>query len=420
MVDTDVLVVGAGPAGSAAAITLARAGLRVTVADKATFPRDKCCGDGLTTAALRLLEHLGLDPTNVPSWTVVSDVVVRSPSGREVHLPLPRGAGQFSAVARRVELDAALVALARSVGAVVHEGRAVHRVDHGADDVEIGFHDGGRLRANYVVAADGMWSPTRAALGVGPQGYRGEWQALRHYLTGVTGPAADRQYVWFESDVLPGYVWSFPLTSAGSDPGTVNFGFGVPRQGSAVHSGRDAARLWATLLARPHICAALGDGVVPQERHLGWPIPCRIDRAVLAHGRVLFAGDAAAAADVMTGEGIAQALLTGTLAARAIADGGPGDVGVVAAAYRAAVRRALLADHRLSVVLGRVLRSDRGARGALKVVDHTSWTRRNVARWMFEDEPRAVAFTPRRWHRMLLRRPGAYADATLPDACAPD
>lgn len=420
MTHADVLVVGAGPAGSAAAITLARAGLRVTVADKASFPRDKCCGDGLTTGALRLLEQLGLDPTTVPSWTVAADVVLRSPSGREVHLPLPAGMGQFSAVARRAELDAALVALARAAGAEVQEGRAVHRVDHGADDVEVGFHDGGRLRARYVVAADGMWSPTRAALGVGLHGYRGEWQALRQYLVGVTGPAAHRQYVWFEPDVLPGYVWSFPLATGLDGTGTVNFGFGVPRRGSVVPHGRDAARLWATLLDRPHIRAALGDDVQPQARHRGWPIPCGVDRAVLAHGRVLFAGDAAAAADVMTGEGIGQALLTGTLAAWAIAGGGPEDVGAVAATYRAAVRRALLADHRMSAILGRVLHDDRGARGALKVVDHTPWIRRNVARWMFEDEPRAVAFTPRRWHRLLLRRPGAYATATLPDACVPD
>ena len=80
----DVVVVGGGPAGAAAAITLARAGRDVRAVDKATFPRDKCCGDGLTTGALRLLEALGLDPATVPSWQRVDDVVVRSPSGRDV------------------------------------------------------------------------------------------------------------------------------------------------------------------------------------------------------------------------------------------------------------------------------------------------------------------------------------------------
>jgi flavin-dependent dehydrogenase len=86
----DVLVVGAGPAGCAAALTLSRAGHTVVVIDKAKFPRDKICGDGLTTSALRELDALGLDPTTVPSWVSVDDVVVRSPSGREVVFPMPR------------------------------------------------------------------------------------------------------------------------------------------------------------------------------------------------------------------------------------------------------------------------------------------------------------------------------------------
>ena len=65
----DVLIVGAGPAGTAAAITAVRQGLSVTIIDKAVFPRDKCCGDGLTTLALRELEKLRFDPATVPSWT---------------------------------------------------------------------------------------------------------------------------------------------------------------------------------------------------------------------------------------------------------------------------------------------------------------------------------------------------------------
>ena len=67
MISADVVVVGGGPGGMAAAIPLARAGREVVVVDKARFPRDKCCGDGLTTAALRLLETLGLEPASVPS-----------------------------------------------------------------------------------------------------------------------------------------------------------------------------------------------------------------------------------------------------------------------------------------------------------------------------------------------------------------
>ena len=117
----DVLVVGAGPAGTAAAIELQRGGRHVVVVDKAVFPRDKCCGDGLTTLALRELEHLGLDPATVAGWRDVSSAWLRSPSGREVELPLPTD-GKFAAVAPRQDLDDALVRLARAEGVDIRDG----------------------------------------------------------------------------------------------------------------------------------------------------------------------------------------------------------------------------------------------------------------------------------------------------------
>src|SRR5947207_9287591 len=98
MLTADVAVVGGGPAGAAAAITLARAGRDVVLVDKARFPRDKCCGDGLTAGALRRLEALGLRPDAVPSWQPVEDVWIRSPSGRTVRFGLPRSQGTFAAV----------------------------------------------------------------------------------------------------------------------------------------------------------------------------------------------------------------------------------------------------------------------------------------------------------------------------------
>src|SRR3954453_6351693 len=190
VMEADVVVVGGGPAGAAAAIALARLGREVIVVDKARFPRDKCCGDGLTTGALRLLEGLGLEPAAGESWQQVDDVIVRSPSGHEVVFPLPRDDGVFAAAARRFDFDSALLDVARGCGVKVLDGHALVGARNEPDRVVLDIDGAGPLHARYAVGADGMWSPLRKALGVATPGYLGEWHAFRQYFTGVKGPAA--------------------------------------------------------------------------------------------------------------------------------------------------------------------------------------------------------------------------------------
>jgi geranylgeranyl reductase family protein len=404
---TDVAVVGGGPAGAAAAITLARAGRDVVVVDKARFPRDKCCGDGLTAEALRLLDGLGLEPQTVTSWQPIDDVVVRSPAGRVTAFPLPEDQGLFGAIARRVDLDAALLDVARAAGAKVLDGHALRDGRQERDRIVLDVDGLGEVHAHYAIGADGIWSPLRKALGAATPGYLGEWHAFRQYFTDV-GPQARRLWVWFEPDLLPGYAWSFPLPD-----GRANVGFGIQRSDlhrygrlDRVQAMKDA---WPELLARPHIRDVLGPDARPEAPHRAWPIPARVEAATLSAGRALFAGDAACATDPLTGEGIAQALATGILAARAIDRGGPDDPRAVAVIYRAAVGDTLFADHRMSRVLVRVVRHNRGTRSALRLVSLNSWTTKNFGRFLFEGYPRAILATPRRWHRGAFTTPGAYA-----------
>ncbi len=218
---------GAGPAGCAAAITLARQGRLVVVIDKARFPRDKFCGDGLTVGALRLLEQLGLDPATVPSWRPVSDVCIHTPRGRDVRFPLPAGPGTFGAVARRRELDAALVTPARQAGAQVFEGHTLTDAHQTTDGVvlDIDGPDGHQqIDASFAVGADAMWSPLRRRLGLDAPGYRGDRHAFRQYARHVSPAAATDLWSPFERDLLPGYFWSFPVGD-----GDANIGFGIVR-----------------------------------------------------------------------------------------------------------------------------------------------------------------------------------------------
>ena len=209
--------------------------------------------------------------------------------------------------------------------------------------------------------------------------------------------------MWFEADLLPGYAWSFPVGD-----GTANFGFGIHRGGKVAVG--DMKQVWDDLLARPAIREVLGPDATPESRFTAWPIPARVHDMARTARRTFFVGDAVAATDVMTGEGIGQAILTGMLAAEAIEETGPHGARVATDRYAASVDHHLVADHHVSALLVRAIQHRTGARAAIRVAGLTPWTRRNFARWLFEDYPRAVVGTPSRWHRGVFAGPGAYAD----------
>jgi geranylgeranyl reductase family protein len=375
----DLVVIGAGPAGCSAAITAARDGQKVVMVDKARFPRDKCCGDGLTAGALRHLAELGVEVDSLATFTRSTALIANSPANREYTFSLRPG---LAGVATRRDLDAALVRATMQAGVEVYQASPIQSVEDTGDRllVEAGGHT---FSTAFAVAADGAWSPTRKLVRAErPEGYLGDWYAFRQYFHSTAG--LDAMWVGFEADLLPGYVWAFPLAG-----GLTNVGFGVLRR-PGQPTGK-LASLWRDILNRPSLRSFLGADAEPISNHKAWPIPTSIAAgpAQAFGGRLLFAGDAMGVGDPMTGEGIGQALASGTLAARTIARQNRKGPGFVARAYRKDLSAGLGLDSAVAGLLRRGLSHRRGAELALALAGQTAIGRDLFARWLFEEWPRS-------------------------------
>ena len=290
----DVLVVGAGPAGSASAIRLAEAGARVLLVDRARFPRDKPCGGGLTGRALR---HAPCEVTPVVEH-VVDRFVLRLGYGRRF---ARSSNAPLVLMTQRRRLDAFLAEQAAAAGADFRDGTRVEGIELVGDRVQAVVGTS-RVEASYVVGADGANGVVAQAVGLGAEIVRGV--ALEGNAPwGSLDPEPFKRTAWVELGVVPGgYGWVFPK----GDHANVGVG-GWPAQGP--HLRDHLARL-----ARAH-------GLDPSELRevRGHRLPMRRLGARAAKGRVLLVGDGAGLVDPLSGDGIYEAFVSARLAADAIA-----------------------------------------------------------------------------------------------------
>ncbi len=310
----DVLVVGAGPAGSTAALVLARAGARVALLDKARFPRDKACGDLIGPRGLQLLADLAVPE---PDGVDVGNLIVIGPSNRRVVLTCIDGMaypGRGRVVTRSV-FDDALRDAALAAGAAPIEGRAGLPVwsDTGLDGFEVDGSDA--AHADFVIGADGATSHVAqvSALVEEPRALWGF--AVRCYVDQqVDHPVIT---LWEQSrwHAFPGYGWIFP-----SPDGGANLGVGIGTLGDR-RGGAEAVRALPGFV--DHL---VGLGLLnrasahPAPRQLGGWLKMGMVGTTPAIGRVLLVGDAAGLVNPLQGEGIAQAMTSGRAAAQAILD----------------------------------------------------------------------------------------------------
>ncbi|MFV0252098.1 MAG: geranylgeranyl reductase family protein [Beutenbergiaceae bacterium] len=331
--DADVIVVGAGPAGAAAAHYLAAAGRSVLLLEKATFPRDKVCGDGLTPRAVSELVRMGVAMPAEDGWMRNRGLRVVG-GGHTLELPWPEidKYPDYGLAKARMSLDATLAYHARATGAKLMEGMnvtgpvmddrtgrivgvTVRQVD--ARGRRLADADGGEqtLRAPIVIAADGVSARLATAMGISKRDDRPMGVAVRTYFK---TPRHDDE--WMESHLelwegergksalLPGYGWIFPLGD-----GTVNVGLG------SVSSNAKATQLDYRSLLAAWMRNAPAEWQFTPENQIGpvrgAALPMAFNRKPIYRRGLMLVGDSGGMVSPFNGEGIAYAVQAGRVAA---------------------------------------------------------------------------------------------------------
>ena len=306
----DVAIVGAGPAGATAGYFLASGGKRVALLEKATFPRDKRCGDAWCEPALDILEEMGviqeLEAEGAVQWVRSGGLV--SPSGLSFTSPdqgVRESAPRVAAI-RRMVCDERIARAAARAGADLIEGAAVVDVASSDERWTLRCKDGRRFSARCLIAADGAKSKIARMLGVVTTGANSV--ASRQYIKGGTHNFTSDGVLLYPPYVLPGYVALFRHSNGDIDLGC----YVLP--GGRVPQTELKSLLQTRVAEDPFVREALGDHAEPLEP--AGLSPLRLGGEPRTHGeRLIVLGDAAGQTDPLTGEGIHTAMVAAKLAA---------------------------------------------------------------------------------------------------------
>lgn len=314
----DVIVLGAGPAGSSAAVFLSRAGHRVLLLDRAKFPREKVCGDGISGRSVSILTELGLlDEYKKVEHREMAGVTFSSPDGTVAPIPSQGCGGPPGFVCRREVFDNVLFQHAKKLCTQTIEGfNATDLVFEGGRVCGVRGMAGGReteFRAAVVVGADGAGGITARKLNAFNSDEAHQCAALRCYYEGVEG-MRDHIELHFVEEALPGYFWIFPL------PGNrANVGIGMIVRDMKKKKINLQKTMFSIIEKHPVFRERFRNARRVSDVK-SWMLPFASRRAKIAGDGYVLVGDAASLVDPFTGEGVGNALTSGKLAARAISE----------------------------------------------------------------------------------------------------
>jgi menaquinone-9 beta-reductase len=321
--EADVIVVGAGPAGSTTAYYLAQAGLDVLLLEKSRFPREKVCGDGLTPRGVKALVAMGISVSEQDGWIRNKGLRVVG-AGKRMELPWPELSSYpgYGLVRPRTDLDQMLARRAQQAGARLLEGVTVtgpvldDRTGRITGVVAKPADAGGEraYRARVIVAADGNSSRLSVAMGLRKRDDRPLGVAVRTYYQ---SPRHDDDYLeswldlWDGDRLLPGYGWIF-----GMGDGTSNVGLGLMNTSTAFGHTDYHAMLRKWLAGMPAEWGFTEENRTQPIR--GAALPMGFNRTPHYYQGLLLVGDAGGMVNPFNGEGIAYAMESGEILARTV------------------------------------------------------------------------------------------------------
>ena len=319
----DVIIVGAGPGGSSAALYLTKAGKKVLLLDKATFPRDKICGDALSGKTIGILRELGLEEQiKKTKHGMVNGITLSSPKGEVMKLPFSKEGRQVRVqgyVVRRHDADFVFFSAAKKAATKTIEGFTVTDIiledsfvkgvkGKGSDGKEMEF------RAPVTIGADGAYSVVARRLAIVKHPDEHMCAATRAYFDNVEG-LNDTIEIHFIKDLMPGYFWVFPI-----DGKNANVGLGMVVKDLKKKGYNLQEKTLEVIKNHPMFKERFKDSKLVGNV-MSWQLPFGSKHQQLHGNGYVLIGDAAALVDPFSGEGVGNALLSGKIAADVISRG---------------------------------------------------------------------------------------------------